>query len=134
MSQRAAAISRTAVNGNRRRGLLRLLLVGALIIIGVGYVSPAINFYTRSQDIGREQAARAELKVRNDELNLERDRLNDMVYVEEVARKELGLVKPGEQPFIVKELDRDDGQVSVEVLDNEAAAEIDKIFSFFQNT
>jgi cell division protein FtsL len=131
MTQRAAAISRTAATGNRRRGLLRLLLVGVLVVIGVGYVSPAVNFYTRSQEIGREQAAHEQLKARNDELNLERDRLNDMVYVEEVARKELGLVKAGEQPFIVKELDRDDGRVSVKVLDNEAAAEIDKIFSFF---
>lgn len=54
--------------------------------------------------IDRETAA-AEIKLveaqkRNTELVEERTKLNDKAYVEKLAREELGLVKPGETPYV----------------------------------
>jgi len=43
----------------------------------------------------------AELQQVNAALKEERDALNDRRYVEKLAREELGLVKPGETPYIV---------------------------------
>ena len=46
------------------------------------------------------QMQRAQAEIINTTLKAERDALNDRKYVEKVAREELGLVKPGETPYI----------------------------------
>ena len=43
----------------------------------------------------------AQFQQVNAALKEERDALNDRKYVEKLAREELGLVKPGEVPYIV---------------------------------
>jgi len=45
----------------------------------------------------------AQFQQVNTTLKEERDALNDRRYVEKLAREELGLVKPGETPYIVTE-------------------------------
>ena len=54
--------------------------------------------------IGQEtksiQIEQAQFEQINTALKAERDALNDRRYVEKVAREELGLVKPGETPYI----------------------------------
>lgn len=45
----------------------------------------------------------AQFQQVNITLKEERDALNDRRYVEKVAREELGLVKPGEIPYLVTE-------------------------------
>lgn len=45
----------------------------------------------------------AQLQQANATLKEERDALNDRRYVEKLAREELGLVKPGEIPYIVSD-------------------------------
>lgn len=44
-----------------------------------------------------------EVQQLNAALKKERDILNDRQYVEKLAREELGLVKPGEIPYIMAE-------------------------------
>lgn len=131
MTQRAAAMSRTGVPTARRRGLLRLLLIASLLLISVGYVSPAFNYYKISMLIDAEQAEHDALRNRNRELVGELERLDDMGYIEEVARAELGLVKPGEQPFIVKELDREAQQVEVVARDESVSLALREILIFY---
>ncbi|MBP2645139.1 MAG: Septum formation initiator [Firmicutes bacterium] len=44
-----------------------------------------------------------ELKQTNMVLNQEKERLSTQTYVEKIARDELGMVKPGEVPYISTE-------------------------------
>lgn len=47
------------------------------------------------------RAREATLKVENERLNQEQQLLQTDTYIEKVAREELGLVKPGETPYIM---------------------------------
>ncbi|MBE0429982.1 MAG: septum formation initiator family protein [Thermoleophilia bacterium] len=68
------------------------------------YAAPVRAYIERSRQIEQEKAATAELQTRHQQLLVERDRLQDQRYVEQVARRDLGLVRPGEQSFVVKDL------------------------------
>lgn len=94
------------VSHSRRRGLVRLGLVAVLVIIGFGYITPAYDFYSRNGEVEREKVAFTELQELNSRLLMEKEGLQDGSRVESVAREELGLVKPGEQPYIVKDIER----------------------------
>ncbi|RJQ45346.1 MAG: septum formation initiator family protein [Gaiellales bacterium] len=105
LTNKSAVAGRTAVTVARRRGLLRLALVSVLILVAAGYVSPAYNFYTRSVEISAEKGTQEELLARNGELLQEKERLLQEPFIEAAARQELGLVKPGEQSYIVEEME-----------------------------
>lgn len=105
LAHTTASATRTMVSHRRRRGLLRLGLVAVLVTIGFGYISPAYNYYTRTGEVEKEKAAFAELENQNRRLLMEKEGLQDGSRVESVAREELGLVKPGEQPYIVKDIE-----------------------------
>lgn len=47
------------------------------------------------------RAREATLKAENERLNQEQQLLQTDAYIEKVAREELGLVKPGETPYIL---------------------------------
>ena len=104
MAQRTATPARVVASNGRRRGLLRLALVAVLIIIAAGYISPAYSFYTKNGEIEQEKVKNAALQSQNDGLLVEMERLQQEPYIEAVARKDLGLVKPGERPFIVEDI------------------------------
>ena len=53
-----------------------------------------------SSEAGSVQMQLAQFQQINATLKEERDALNDRRYVEKLARGELGLVKPGETPYI----------------------------------
>lgn len=120
MTARTATVSRTMISTARRRGLLRLALLAILIFIGIAYVAPAYNFYTRNGEISRERDINKELTERNQQLALEKQKLLDGSQVEAVAREDLGLVKPGEQPYIVKDIEE---QEAVTVAEPAAVSE-----------
>lgn len=105
MTQRSATATRVMIAGNRKRGLLRLALAGIIVLIAVSYISPAYNFYSRTNVISREKAVNEELRIRNEQLTQEKQQLQQDPYIEAAARQELGLVRPGEQPFIVKDVE-----------------------------
>ena len=77
------------------------ILVAALFIIY--FSSVLINQQVHLNQVERDQIAadsRLELAKReNAELLKERDLLNDINYVEKIAREELGMVKAGEIPY-----------------------------------
>lgn len=78
----------------------RLLLMGIFayfIYVSVGQQGEfrAITQETEATKVQLDQAAKL-----NQSLKEERDRLNTPEYVEKLAREELGLVKPGEVPYI----------------------------------
>jgi cell division protein FtsB len=113
LSQGTVTASRISVGNNRRRGLLRLVLVGILCLIGAGYISPAYNFYTRTNQISDVRGVNSSLQATHDALSEEKEQLLGGAYIEEVARRDLGLVKPGEQPFIVKDIQQEEAPMPV---------------------
>lgn len=90
----------------RRQGILRAAIVLITVLIVAGYVSPVKSYIERSRQIASERAAAGELKTQHDKLITEKAQLQDNTYVEQVARRDLGLVKPGEQPFVLKDLNQ----------------------------
>ncbi|MDF2565853.1 MAG: cell division protein FtsB [Massilibacillus sp.] len=84
----------------RKFSWFRLLLV--IIIAYFGYVSfnqqVHLNTIDREQEIASSRLSEAE-RIHN-ELVVEKDKLNQVNYIEKIAREDLGLVKPGELPYI----------------------------------
>lgn len=88
------------MQGKRKLSWFRLLLV--ILIAYFGYVG--FNQQMHLNNIDREQKIAA-LRVEqgqkiNKELIEEKNKLKQVDHVEKIAREELGLVKPGEMPYI----------------------------------
>lgn len=91
----------------QKRHLARLLfsLLTAILIanalIGDRGLPATLRIRKEHQELGTAIAA---LRAANERLRLEADRLrSDPAAIEEMARRNLGLVRPGEQLFIVTE-------------------------------
>jgi len=97
----------------RRRGWWRLIVVAVILLILGSYISPIRNYLEKTNSIQREQAAAEQLRAEHGQLQQEKESLQNASFVEQVARKDLGMVKPGEQPFVVKDLNSDDAAVAV---------------------
>lgn len=84
----------------RKVSWFRLVLV--IMIAYFGYVGfnqqVHLNTIDREQEIADSRLAEA--KRIHDELLVEKNKLNQVDYIEKIAREELGLVKPGELPYI----------------------------------
>ena len=92
----------------KRRGWWRLVLLIVIIVSIVGYVSPVRSYVSRSEQISIEKAGTSSLRQQHEQLQIEKERLQNQTYVEQVARKDLGLVKPGEQSYVLKNLGQGD--------------------------
>ena len=66
-----------------------------MLLLGQAYRLVAI--YQEKQHIEQQLQ---ELQQRNDELEQEKAKLQDPKNIESVAREQLGLVKPGEVPYV----------------------------------
>ena len=106
------AISRSEL---RRRARLRLILVVSLLI-GVLLLAGALGaaFIVRALTIAHLQAELRALYQQEEALLRERAELeallakrNDPDYIEYLARKELGLIKPGEEKYIIIDIDEE---------------------------
>ncbi len=80
-----------------RLGLLAAL-VGALTLTAI---APARQAISQQERIRAEERKLQELNIKNAELSARLERLNDVEYMELLAREQLGLVKPGEVSFVV---------------------------------
>jgi len=76
----------------------------ATIVLSCYFIYLALGQQSQLNAIGNEaqtiQMQLAQFEQINTTLKEERDALNDRRYVEKLAREELGLVKPGETPYI----------------------------------
>lgn len=106
MHHRATTATGVAGFFPRRRGWWRLVLLIVILITIAGYISPVRSYIERSHQISAEKDVAASLSRERDRLQTEKDRLQNQEYVEQVARKDLGLVKPGEQSYVLKNLDQ----------------------------
>ena len=80
------------------RATLVAALIGGLTILSLG---PARQAYEQRRRIDAEQVRLAALRAENLRLRERLDRLNDPSYLEKLARKQVGLVKPGEISYVV---------------------------------
>jgi cell division protein FtsB len=85
--------------------LKRLVLVGILIGIVIGYVGPVRGYLAQRESLAAESARLADLEARRDHFARCLDALNNPVVLEMVAR-EYGLGRPGERVFNIPGLKR----------------------------
>ena len=77
--------------------LITIVLSCYFIYLSIGQQHQLNAISNEAQSIQLQQAQSEQM---NSTLKQEREALNDRRYVEKVAREELGLVKPGETPYI----------------------------------
>lgn len=78
-----------------RLAIVALFVYFIFLCVGQQSKLSAIDSETRATGQQLEQ-----LKQTNASLMEERDQLNNPAYIEKLAREELGLVKPGETPYM----------------------------------
>lgn len=84
------------------RGRRHLLAGVSLLVALIAMTLGPLQSYTAAADrVDALAASRQRLQVEVDRLEDQRRRLNDPDEVEVLARAELGLVKPGEVPYVV---------------------------------
>jgi cell division protein FtsB len=96
-----------STKGNRRRRMVQYLvvLVGCVLLIDslVGDKG-VLQMLKKRQESRALELAVAAARAENERLRLEVERLrNDPAALEEIARRDLGLIKPGEKLFIIKD-------------------------------
>ena len=79
------------------------MALGALVLLGAMYLFafPARTYLAQKQDIAVQERTIAVLNSENAKLAHERSALQRDATIEEIARQEYGLVKPGQQAFMV---------------------------------
>jgi cell division protein FtsB len=90
--------ARALTSGARPYVVLLVLVV--VLVAGMG-VGPLQRFTAAADRVSELQSTRDALREQVDRLEDRRARLSDPEELELIARSELGLVKPGEIPFIV---------------------------------
>ncbi len=93
-------------NGSRARsqpGLTSrgILLFLVLFVLAATAVYPLRQYVSQQGRIERLQAKQAALQAANAQLERERTRLNDPAYVEQLAKRDFHMVKPGEQAWLL---------------------------------
>lgn len=101
---REKTIKRRRVQRNRRsedRKIVFLwvkrIVVAVMVMLLLGQAYRLVAIYQEKQHIEQQLQ---ELQRRNDELEQEKAKLQDPKNIENVAREQLGLVKPGEVPYV----------------------------------
>jgi cell division protein FtsB len=85
--------------------LLLLVVGGAVLVDGLVGERGLVAMLRARHEYDRLSASIERQRAENGKLREEARRLkNDPAAIEEVARRELGLIKPGERVFIVKDV------------------------------
>lgn len=77
--------------------ILLITVVAALVIVFGVSAKTIIDLWSEKGDLEKENKA---LKKEKAQLELELQKVNDLNYIEEQARKQLNMVKPGEVLYI----------------------------------
>jgi cell division protein FtsL len=81
-----------------RRGLVLVLILFALCAMSV---YPLRQYISQQDRIDALEAKRAAVATEVDRLERERERLQDPEYVEQLAREELHMARPGEETWVL---------------------------------
>lgn len=80
------------------KATLILLLAGVLIVFSI---TPARELYKQWQEVKGLEKELSSVRRQNEKLKEEVERLKTDAYIEQQARARLGLVKPGEQAYVI---------------------------------
>jgi cell division protein FtsL len=89
--------------GTRRKFRVRWFRLVVILILGYCayvFIGQQIELRAVNHEAEATRARLEQLKQLNKSLTEEKERLNTPAYVEKLARDDLGLVKPGEVPYI----------------------------------
>lgn len=95
------------------------VLIGVVAGLAVMALGPLQNYTAAADRADRLLETRDQLQERVDRLEERRERLHDLEEVELLARRDLGLVKPGEVPFVVVEPESELDQLSPQLAADE---------------
>ncbi len=84
-----------------RVGRTAILIV--FVVVALLYVGPVSSFWSARGEAATRRAEVEQLRKENRDLRLEREALRDGGALEVEARR-LGMVRPGERPFVVEHL------------------------------
>jgi cell division protein FtsB len=103
MNTIASSRARTERRGRRSVRLTPAGAVLALVVVVLLFALavPVRTLMQQRADLARLQRGEQVLEQHNDALKLQIARLHDPVYLERIARECLGMVRPGEIPFVV---------------------------------
>jgi cell division protein FtsB len=99
---------RRAVSGDRPYVVAFFVLLAILSMMIVG---PLQSYTAAAERVRDLEATRADLQQRAAELQVRHSRLSDPEELELLARQRLGLVRPGEIPYVVSDGQPDSDQV-----------------------
>ena len=102
------AVLRRAVAGDRPYVVAFFVLLAVLAMMVVG---PLQSYTAAAERVRDLEASRSDLEQRVAELQIRESRLRDPEELELMARQRLGLVKPGEIPYVVSDGRPDSDQV-----------------------
>lgn len=102
------AVLRRAVAGDRPYVVAFFVLLAVLAMMVVG---PLQSYTAAAERVRDLEATRSDLQQRVAELQIRESRLRDPEEIELLARQRLGLVKPGEIPYVVSDGQPDSDQV-----------------------
>lgn len=77
------------------------MMLGLMLYLSYGYADGFIKMIQLQRSIHQVRQQTAAYQVRNQQLREELARLESDAYIEQVARRELGLVMPGEQSYVI---------------------------------
>lgn len=103
-----AAVLGRVVSGDRPYVLAFFCLLAVLAMMIVG---PLQSYTAAAERVHDLAATKAELSERVRELQERRGRLDDPEHLELLARERLGLVRPGEIPYVVSDGEPESDQV-----------------------
>jgi cell division protein FtsL len=87
----------------RTRWIILVVLIAVVISITVIFALRARAIADLRAEIQRIEARKARLMEENERLKLQLARKDDLAYIEYLARRELGLILPGEEKYILIE-------------------------------
>lgn len=78
-------------------------ILGSVVFVGVLFVAvfPTQTLLGQHSEADDKQVELDEVEVRNEELQRRVDELKDPTYIELLAREDFGLVKPGEESYVI---------------------------------
>ena len=96
---------RVVVGGRRIRWdrLSRMAILVVFVGVAALYVGPLASFWSAHREAGNRRAQVERLRTENTQLRGEREALKNGGALEVEARR-LGMVRPGERPFVVQNL------------------------------
>lgn len=99
----ATAAARRRSRSSKGSGVLPRIVVAVLIlgVIGAMAIEPTRQLIEQRRRISAMTSDVQKIETMNDALQTRIDRLNDPDFIEQRAREQVGLILPGETPYVV---------------------------------